>query len=68
MLNLSTDQRRQVVDAAATLASAARIVFIRDVEATLSRHCLGRVPNNLDVQRCIEMTMNAASWPKRRAR
>ena len=68
MFNLLTDQRRQIVQAAATLTPAARLAFIADVEATLSRHCLGRAPNNLDVQRCIEMTMNAASWPKRRAR
>jgi hypothetical protein len=44
MLNLSSDQRRQVVGAAATLTPAARPAFIGDVETTLAQHCMGKVP------------------------
>jgi hypothetical protein len=64
MISLNTDQRRQIVQTAATLKPAARMAFIAVVESTLSRYCLGRTPNNTDVQRVIDYTINAVPWPR----
>jgi hypothetical protein len=64
MLNLSSDQRGQVVGAAATLTPAARPAFIGDVETTLAQHCMGKVPSNTDVQRAINCVLDAVAWPR----
>jgi hypothetical protein len=64
MINLLSEQRRQIVQAATTLAPVARLAFIHDVEAALAEYCMGRAPSNMAVQRCIEMTMDAAPWPR----
>jgi hypothetical protein len=64
MIHLNSDQRRQVVSAAATLKPAARMGFIADIESTLAQHCLGRVPSNSDVQRAINAVLDAVAWPK----
>ena len=64
MINFADGQRRQIVAAAAALMPAARMVFIRDVEATLSQHCIGRVVSNNDVQRAINSVLDSVAWPK----
>ena len=64
MINLLSEQRRQIVQAACTLSLAARAAFIHDVEAALSQYCPGRAPSNMAVQRCIELTLDAAPWPR----
>jgi hypothetical protein len=66
MINLLSEQRRQIVQAAATLTPAARMAFIHDVEYALSQYCMGRAPSSNAVQRCIEMTVDAAPWPRTR--
>ena len=64
MINLLGDQRRQIVQAAATLTPAARMAFIADVESTLAQHCLGRPASNNDVQRAINCVLDAVAWPR----
>jgi hypothetical protein len=64
MINLASEQRRQIVQAAATLTPAARMAFIADVESTLAQHCLGRPASNNDVQRAINCVLDAVARPR----
>lgn len=64
MINLASEQRRQIVQAAATLTPASRPAFIADVESTLAQHCLGRSASNNDVQRAINCVLDAVAWPR----
>jgi hypothetical protein len=64
MINLLSGQRRQIVQAAASLAPSARDAFICDVTATIDTRCGGRVPNDFDVNKAINDALNAAPWPR----
>jgi hypothetical protein len=64
MLSLPSEQRRQIVQTAATLTPKVRSAFIAVVESTLSRHCRGRAPSRNDVQRVIAYVLGAVRWPR----
>ena len=64
MLRLPSEQRRQIVQTAATLKPAVRSAFIAVVESTLSRHCRGRAPSSTDVQRVLDYVLGAVRWPR----
>jgi hypothetical protein len=64
MINLASEQRRQIVQAAATLTPASRSTFSYDVECALSQHCMGKAPSNTEIQRAINCVLDAVAWPR----
>jgi hypothetical protein len=64
-VSLSDSQRKQIARAAASLAPAAREVFISDVTATIETRCGGKVPSDVDVNVAISSVLSASPfWPR----
>jgi hypothetical protein len=64
-VSLSDSQRKQIARAAASLAPAAREVFISDVTATIETRCGGKVPSDIDVNVAISSVLSASPfWPR----
>ena len=64
-VSLSDSQRKQIARAAASLAPAAREVFISDVTATIETRCGGKVPSDMDVNVAISSVLSASPfWPR----
>jgi hypothetical protein len=64
-VSLSDSQRKQIARAAASLAPAAREVFISDVTATIEKRCGGKVPSDIDVNVAISSVLSASPfWPR----
>jgi hypothetical protein len=64
-ISLSDGQGRQIARAAASLAPAAREVFINDVTAAVDTRCGGKVPSDMDVNVAISSVLSASPfWPR----
>ena len=63
-ITLTDEQRRLVARAAASLAPAAREVFINDVTAAVDTRCGGKVPSDMDVNVAISSVLSTAFWPR----